>query len=104
MILIRFYSFFTSLLMISLVCLGGYKISNAEETNFSRDVATSIDAGLQWFVNLGAFTNPGSIENGRSAGLIVLTLLEKRVSADQYAEVSGYSMIVTDFDSAIQFN
>ena len=62
--------------------------AQAQETNFSRDVATSIDRGLLWLDQQGAFNNPSSA--GDAAGLVALTLLEKRASADQNAQPSGY--------------
>ncbi|MEZ4473938.1 MAG: hypothetical protein R3F60_24745 [bacterium] len=60
----------------------------AQVTNFSEDVGRSIDAGLTWLDNNGAFNNPSSA--GEAAGLAALALLEKRQSADQNAEPLGY--------------
>ena len=69
---------------------------HAEETNFSRDVASAIDAGLAWYDAQGVFTNPQLIINSGSShgdplGLVALTLLERRVSADQNAQHQGYA-------------
>ncbi len=61
----------------------------AQVTNFSRDVATSIDLGLTWLDGRGVFANPSSAGDG--AGLAALALLEKRESADQDAEPQGYA-------------
>jgi len=60
----------------------------AQVTNFSRDVATSIDRGLAWMDVNGGFNNPSAA--GDSAGLTALALLEKRASADQNAAPTGY--------------
>ena len=57
-----------------------------QESNFSRDVATSIDRGLNWLDAQGAFGGGA----GDAAGLVALSILEKRVSADQRAEPTGY--------------
>jgi hypothetical protein len=58
----------------------------AEVTNFSSDVASAINDGLNWFDQNGYF-GPQSDEY---AGLVALTILEKRVSADQNARAQGY--------------
>ncbi|MCB9543664.1 MAG: MYXO-CTERM sorting domain-containing protein [Myxococcales bacterium] len=60
----------------------------AQVTNFSRDVAASIDAGLAWLDGQGAFQNPSAC--GDAAGLCALAILEKRQSADQNAQVIGW--------------
>ena len=66
--------------------------SRAEETNFSRDVAASIDAGLAWLDSQNVFSNPASFSgsNGNALGLVALALLERRVNADQNAAPQGY--------------
>ncbi|MCB9530015.1 MAG: MYXO-CTERM sorting domain-containing protein [Myxococcales bacterium] len=61
----------------------------AQVTNFSRDVARSIDDGLAWLDGQGAFQNPSNC--GEAAGLCALAILEKRQSADQNAQVAGYA-------------
>jgi MYXO-CTERM domain-containing protein len=60
--------------------------AQAQQTNFSVDVAASIDRGLAWLTGQNAW-NGGA---GDASGLVALTLLEKRVSADQRAEPTGY--------------
>ncbi len=63
----------------------------AQVTNFSTDVARSIDDGLAWLDSQGAFANPSPCgPSGRGAGLCALALLEKRESADFRAQVLGY--------------
>ena len=63
--------------------------ASAQVTNFSRDVAASIDLGLAYLDGRGAFNNPSAA--GDAAGLTALALLEKRESADQNAGVLGYN-------------
>ncbi len=62
--------------------------AQAQVTAFSQDVADSIDDGLNWLTNSGAFNNPSAA--GDAAGLVALALLERRRSADQNADVAGY--------------
>jgi hypothetical protein len=59
---------------------------HAEITNFSADVASAINDGLNWFDQNGYF----GAQSGEYAGLVALTILEKRVSADQNARAQGY--------------
>jgi MYXO-CTERM domain-containing protein len=61
----------------------------AVETNFSRDVAVSIDRGLNWLDQNGAFRNGSSA--GEGAGLVAIAILEKRQSADSNAPPIGYA-------------
>ncbi len=61
-----------ALLLLSVVAASG------QVTNFSTDVATSIDNGLTWLDGQGAFNNPSNC--GQAAGLCLLALLEKRGS------------------------
>jgi hypothetical protein len=56
-------------------------------TNFSEDVNTAIDRGLNWQVVNGAYT--GSAFD--ATGLSLLALLEKRQSSDQDAAPQGYA-------------
>src|SRR5687767_7551481 len=63
--------------------------AQAQVTNFSLDVATAIERGLDWLEAQGHFANPSA--GGDAAGLVALALLEKRVSADQNAAPSGYA-------------
>ena len=60
-------------------------------TNFSQDVASSIDLGLDWAAQQGWFSNgcPAS-GHGDGTGLITLALLEKRADANQNAVSQGY--------------
>ncbi|MEZ4468200.1 MAG: hypothetical protein R3F43_28145 [bacterium] len=60
----------------------------AQITNFSRDVNSSIDLGLAWLDQAGAFRNPSA--SGNAAGLTALALLEKRESADLRSHPRGY--------------
>ncbi|MBU0553005.1 hypothetical protein KKF91_05375, partial [Myxococcota bacterium] len=60
----------------------------AQPTNFSRDVSSAIDLGLQRFANANAFANPSAA--GNAAGLVALALLEKRQNADPNADRVGY--------------
>ena len=62
--------------------------ASAQITNFSRDVSRSIDLGLAWLDQSGAFRNPSAA--GDAAGLTALALLEKRESEDARAAHVGY--------------
>ncbi len=61
-------------------------LATAAITNFSTDVDTAIDMGLAFQDSQGAYT--GSAED--ATGLALLSLLEKRLSADQNAASQGY--------------
>ena len=61
--------------------------ANAAATNFSTDVAASIDKGLVWQDATGAYTGSA----GDATGLSLLALLEKRQSADPNALSQGYA-------------
>ena len=74
------------LLTASLLCLA--TPAWAIETNFSRDVATSIDQGLNWLDANGAFQANSAADDG--AGLAAIAILEKRQSADPQADPIGY--------------
>ena len=76
-----------ALLVLGLVAFS--TSAQAQITNFSQDVASSIDAGLGWLDAQGAFNNPSSA--GDAAGLVALALLEKRDGADQRAVTIGYA-------------
>jgi hypothetical protein len=58
-------------------------------TPFEQDVATSIDRGLAYLDNIGAYNNPSSA--GDAAGLDMLALLEKRPSGNPADPPQGYS-------------
>ncbi|MSP73938.1 MAG: hypothetical protein EXR76_17535 [Myxococcales bacterium] len=64
-------------------------------TNFSVDVETSIDMGLDWLEIQGFFGNPGMHCAGQGfgdgIGLVALALLEKRANANLNALTVGYS-------------
>jgi hypothetical protein len=60
----------------------------AQVTTFSTDVSAAIDRGLGWLDDQGAFANPSSA--GDAAGLVALTLLERRAGADPSAPPTGY--------------
>lgn len=60
---------------------------SAQITNFSTDVNTAIDKALAYMVSQG-WTNGGTA--GDAAGLVALSFLEKRASADQSAPPVGY--------------
>jgi hypothetical protein len=61
--------------------------ARAQVSNFSTDVASSIDRGLAWLDSQGVF-GPGASD---ASGLVALAILEKRVSADQRAAPAGYA-------------
>jgi hypothetical protein len=61
--------------------------ANAVVTNFSTDVATSIDNGLAWQDANGAYTGSA----GDATGLSLLALLEKRQGNDPNALSQGYA-------------
>ena len=65
-------------------CLGVSSVS-AQVTNFSTDVNTAINNGLNW---LDGNTGP---HTGDSTGIVALAFMEKRVSADQNSPSTGYS-------------
>ena len=73
-------------MILALLCLT--TPATAQITNFSRDVASSIDLGLGWLDRAGAFNANSSC--GNAAGLCALALLEKRQSADVRAAPQGY--------------
>jgi hypothetical protein len=77
--------------------------ANAVVTNFSTDVAASIDKGLVWQDANGAYTGSA----GDASGLSLLALLEKRQGADPNALSQGYAAAsVADkarMDSAVAF-
>jgi len=75
--------------LLGVVCFAAASSSHAVVTNFSQDVATSIDLGLASLDTRGAYNNPSSA--GAAAGLTLLALLEKRVSADPNAVNQGYA-------------
>jgi hypothetical protein len=63
--------------------------AQAQVTNFSSDVGTAIDDGLDWLDANGAFNNPSSA--GNAVGLTLLALLDKRESTDITAVSQGYA-------------
>jgi len=75
-----------AVLATGVICGG---VAQAQITNFSTDVATSIDNGLAWLDANGAFNNPSSAND--AAGLCLLALEEKRQSADPNSLTQGYS-------------
>lgn len=58
-------------------------------TNFEQDVSTSIDRGITWLANNGAYNNPSSAWD--ATGLPLLALLEKRASGIPTDPPQGYS-------------
>ncbi len=62
--------------------------ASAQITPFSQDISDAIDDGIAWLDNQGAFNAVSTA--GEGAGLVALTLLERRLSADQNARVRGY--------------
>ena len=80
--------FIQFLLLVCTLAISYITTIHAEITNFSTDVAQAIDDGLSWFETQGVYTNPSNA--GDAAGLVALTLLERRVSTDQNAQPSGY--------------
>ena len=62
--------------------------ASAQVTNFSTDVNTAINNGLNFMVSQGWATNGNS---GDATGIVALAFLEKRSSADQNAPPVGYS-------------
>lgn len=73
----------------AIAILGVAVTANAQVTNFSTDVATAIDNGLNYIDTNGGYNNPSSCSD--AAGLCALALLEKRQSADQSADPIGYA-------------
>jgi hypothetical protein len=80
--------FIQYLLLVCTLTISYLTTIQAEITNFSTDVSQAIDDGLSWFEDMGVYANPAAA--GDAAGLVALTLLERRVSADQNARTSGY--------------
>ena len=78
---------FIFMIMLSVAVGIGGGAANAAITNFSADVNESINKGLS-YLN-GQFANPATA--GNAAGLVMLTLLEKRQSSDQNADATGYA-------------
>ena len=62
--------------------------AHAANTPFQQDVSTSIDRGIEWLANQGAFNNPSSA--GDAAGLPMQALLEKRASGNAADPPQGY--------------
>jgi hypothetical protein len=60
----------------------------AAVTNFSTDVASAIDASLQYFRTNNYFTTGGNVT---AQGLVLLALLEKHGSPDFNAPIVGYT-------------
>lgn len=80
----------------------------AQITNFSTDVATAIDRGLDFADAQGWFQNGCPLAgHGDATGLITLALLEKRADANQNALSQGYAnanpVDQARIDSAINF-
>ena len=73
--------------LLTVVCMT--TVANAQVTNFSRDVATAIDRGLDWLDAQAVYQNPSTAQD--AAGLAALALLEKRRGVDPNAPPSGYS-------------
>jgi hypothetical protein len=76
-------------IMLGLVCVFCTSVVDAQVTNFSRDINSAIDEGLDWLDSRGAFANPSAA--GDAAGLVALTILEKPRSAEQGAVAQGYA-------------
>jgi len=79
-----------AVLATGMICGG---VAQAQITNFSTDVGTSIDMGLAWLDSQGAFNNPPSGSGyDNPYGLVLLALLEKRQSADPSSVTQGYAL------------
>jgi len=79
-----------AVLATGLICGG---VARAQITNFSTDVAASIDLGLVWLDTQGAFNNPPSGSGyDNPYGLVLLALLEKRQSTDPSSLAQGYAL------------
>ena len=78
---------FLAVTMVAAISCSAFSVQ-AAVTNFSTDVSTSIDMGLDYLTSVGAYNNPSSA--GDAAGLTTLALLEKRVSSDPNAPTQGY--------------
>ncbi|MEE2789698.1 MAG: thrombospondin type 3 repeat-containing protein, partial [Myxococcota bacterium] len=74
--------------------------ASAQITNFSQDVNTAIDRGLNWLAGENAFQENSAA--GEAAGLVALALLEKPRSADQNAVAQGYADAVAADQVRIQ--
>jgi hypothetical protein len=87
---------FGAVLMRSFI-LGGVCVllslpAAAQETNFSRDVFQAVNDGIAYLDAEGCFNNPPTPAAAQEpAGLVALTLLERRTSADQSAHIAGYA-------------
>ena len=69
------------------VAWGAVPASAQTVTNFSEDVAASIELGLDWIDDQGGFDSSA----GSAAGLVALALLERPSSTAQDASGQGYS-------------
>lgn len=70
------------------LCLAGANASAA--TAFEADVTKSIDLGIKWLADNGAYNNPSN--SGLASGLTLLALLEKRPTGQGLDAASqGYS-------------
>ncbi len=75
-------------LALCIVALSLAAPARAQVTNFSADVNTAIDNGLNWLNTSGYFAAGAA---GSSSGLVALALMEKRASAAQNAVGTGYA-------------
>ncbi|MBZ0107262.1 MAG: thrombospondin type 3 repeat-containing protein [Candidatus Scalindua rubra] len=81
----RIKNFIIAVLVAVVVGVSG-GLATAQITNFSTDVDTAINRGLTFQDSSGSYTGSA----GDATGLALLSLLEKRVSADQNAAPQGY--------------
>lgn len=82
----RFRNAVAVVTMVAVLAITG--AAHAQVTNFSTDVAKSIDDGLAWLDANGAYSSSSSA--GDAVGLALLALLEKRPGADPSAPPQGY--------------
>jgi hypothetical protein len=66
----------------------------SQVTNFSRDVSTAIDRGIDWLDIQAVYQDPSTAQD--AAGLAALALLEKRRGVDPNAPSGGYANAQAD--------
>ncbi len=97
-------SMMLTLSLVGVISVCHEQRANAEVTNFSRDVSDAIDDGISWLDSIGVFNNPAGLSgpDRNALGLAALSIMERRVSADQNAASAGYGNATAEDQVRIQ--